>query len=216
MFGLHACMYKEISCVIRLVRLLQGKGSVKYAHEDSYKEKTSNPRKRCQPSTTIKASIPWLTKVRIIHPSPRTLELQEVLTRPSEGIWLAPNQCSLWGLLFFVANVLFRASEDRVTYRWFFGIITLENLFPEMSSFETNGIKSPMSNGSGPESSLAERSNSVKCVQFSMSQWNWPLSIMWLSWIFKASLASGCQHSTPTNSPMKPAVLLLKFHEFFK
>ena len=35
-----------------------------------------------------------------------------------------------------------------------------------MSSFEANGIKSPMSNGNVPESSLAKRSNPVKRVQF--------------------------------------------------
>ena len=34
------------------VRLLQGKESTKYTYEDSYKEKTSNPRKRCQHFTT--------------------------------------------------------------------------------------------------------------------------------------------------------------------
>ena len=37
--------------------------------EDSYKEKTSTPRKRCQPSTTIKAPIPSQIEVRIIYPS---------------------------------------------------------------------------------------------------------------------------------------------------
>ena len=84
------------------VRLLQGKDSAKYAYEDSYKEKTSKPRKRCQPSTTIKAPRPSLTKVRIIYPSFGTLELWKVLTWLFEGIWPAPHQCSLWGLLFFV------------------------------------------------------------------------------------------------------------------
>ena len=34
------------------VRLLQGKESTKYTYKDSYKEKTSNPRKRCQHSAT--------------------------------------------------------------------------------------------------------------------------------------------------------------------
>ena len=61
-----------MSCPPRLMLLkgsLQGKDLAKYAQEDSYKEKTSAPRKRCQPSTTIKAPIPSLTKVRIIHPS---------------------------------------------------------------------------------------------------------------------------------------------------
>ena len=37
--------------------------------EDSYKEKTSTPRKECQPSTTIKAPIPSKIKVHIIHSS---------------------------------------------------------------------------------------------------------------------------------------------------
>ena len=74
LLGLHACIYKEISCAPHLERLLQGKGSTKYAHKDSYKEKASKSRKRCQPSTTIKAPIPSLTKVHIIYPSSGTLE----------------------------------------------------------------------------------------------------------------------------------------------
>ena len=37
--------------------------------EDSCKEKTSTPRKRGQPSTTIKAPIPSQIKVCIIYPS---------------------------------------------------------------------------------------------------------------------------------------------------
>ena len=57
------------------VSLLQGKDPAKYAYEDSYKEKTSESKKRGQPSTTIKAPRPSLTKVRIIHPSFGTLEL---------------------------------------------------------------------------------------------------------------------------------------------
>ena len=100
LLGLHACIYKEISCALHLKRLLQGKGFAKYAHKDSYKEKTSKPRKRYQSCTTIKASIPSLIKVCIIYPSSGTLELWEVLTWPSEGIWPAPHQCSLLGLLF--------------------------------------------------------------------------------------------------------------------
>ena len=36
--------------------------------EDSYKEKTSTPRKGDQPSTTIKAPMPLQIKVRIIYP----------------------------------------------------------------------------------------------------------------------------------------------------
>jgi len=51
------------------VKLLQGKNSAKYAHKDSYKEKTSTAKKRGQPSTTIKAPIPSLAKVRIIDPA---------------------------------------------------------------------------------------------------------------------------------------------------
>ena len=75
LLGLHACIYKEISCAPHLERLLQGKGSAKYAYKDSYKEKISKPMKRCQPFTTIKASIPSLIKVCIIYPSSGTLEL---------------------------------------------------------------------------------------------------------------------------------------------
>ena len=44
--------YKELSCFPRLMIFkgsLQGKDPVKYAQEDSYKEKTSTPRKRGQP-----------------------------------------------------------------------------------------------------------------------------------------------------------------------
>ena len=37
--------------------------------EDSYKERTSTPRKRCQPSTTIKAPISSQTEERIIYHS---------------------------------------------------------------------------------------------------------------------------------------------------
>ena len=73
LLGLHACVYKEISCAPRLERLLQGKGFVKYAHKDSYKKKTSKLRKRCQPSTTIKAPLSLLTRVRIISPRFGTL-----------------------------------------------------------------------------------------------------------------------------------------------
>ena len=60
---------------IRKILLNQGNDFTKYAHEDSYKEKTSKPRKRCQPSTTIKAPKSSPTKVRIIYPSSGILEL---------------------------------------------------------------------------------------------------------------------------------------------
>ena len=36
-------------------KLLKGKNFEKYAHENSYKEKKSTPRKRGQPLTTIKS-----------------------------------------------------------------------------------------------------------------------------------------------------------------
>ena len=52
-------LYKEISCPSRL-------GLFKRI---SMREKTSIRRKRCQPSTTIKAQIPSQIKVRIIYPS---------------------------------------------------------------------------------------------------------------------------------------------------
>ena len=98
--GLQACVYKKIYYAPHLERLLQGKGSIKYTHKDSYKEKTSKPRKRGQPSTTMKAPIPSLTKVRIIYPRSGTPKLWKVITWHSEDIWLAPHWCSLWGLLF--------------------------------------------------------------------------------------------------------------------
>ena len=52
-------LYKGMSCPSRL-------GLIK---KDSYKEKTSIPRKRDQPPTTIKVSIPSQIEVRIIYPS---------------------------------------------------------------------------------------------------------------------------------------------------
>jgi len=74
LIGFHACVYKEIYCAPCLERLLQGKGSAKYAHKDSYKENTSKLRKRCQPFSTMKAPIPSLTKAHIIYPSFGILE----------------------------------------------------------------------------------------------------------------------------------------------
>ena len=44
------------------------KDPAKYAQEDSYKEKTSNPRKRGQPYTTLKAPIPSQIEVNIFYP----------------------------------------------------------------------------------------------------------------------------------------------------
>ena len=52
----HACMHKETSCAPRFVLIVRTptrKGFAKFAHKDSYKEKTSKPRKGCQSSTTI-------------------------------------------------------------------------------------------------------------------------------------------------------------------
>ena len=51
-------IYKEMSC----------QSDFETIQEDSYKEKTSTPKRRCQPST-IKAPIPSQIKVRIIYPS---------------------------------------------------------------------------------------------------------------------------------------------------
>ena len=121
LLGLHACVYKEISCAPRLERLLQGNGSVKYAYKDYYKEKTSKPRKRCQPSTSIKAPILSITKICIIHTSFGTLELWEVLTWHSEGIWSAPYRCSLLGLLFLLCRYCFEHVRP-CDLCWFFHI----------------------------------------------------------------------------------------------
>ena len=107
LLGLYACVYKEISYAPCLERLLQGKGSIKYAHKNSYKEKTSKPRKRCQPSTTIKTPIHSPTKVCIIW---------KVFGRHH-------TSALCWVLSFCVVQILFRAREDRATYCWFFGII---------------------------------------------------------------------------------------------
>ena len=46
------CIKGNILRLTLSVILLQGKESAKYTYEDFYKEKTSNPRKRCQLSTT--------------------------------------------------------------------------------------------------------------------------------------------------------------------
>ena len=50
------------------------RSSVKISHKDSYKERNSKPRKRDQPSITIKTPKLLQSKVRIIHPSSGTLE----------------------------------------------------------------------------------------------------------------------------------------------
>ena len=97
----------------------------------------------------------------------------------------------------------------------FFGI-SIENLLLERSRLVTDGTNSAMSNGRGPESSLLERSNPVRLVQFLMPRGNWPLNPMSLSLRFKTLFSSGCQHSTPVNLQMKPSVLLLKFHEVLR
>ena len=66
-------VYKEITCSPRLVKskgIPIRKGSRKICPQrDSKKEKTSNPTRRCQRSTTIKSPIPSPTKVCIIYPS---------------------------------------------------------------------------------------------------------------------------------------------------
>ena len=96
------------------------------------KKKTSHVRKEGRFYTTIKTQKTSTHKVHIIHPNSGTLELWEVLTWPSEDIWLAPHRCSLLGLLFCIVQVLFRACEDCVTYWWFFGIISWRRLWESM------------------------------------------------------------------------------------
>ena len=95
----------------------------KYAQEDSYKEKTSNPRRRGQPSTTIKTSIPSQIKVRRIHPSSGTLELwTRNFSNLTIGEYLAGTTSAL--LLRFSVFVLCRflsgAREDCIGHWWFF------------------------------------------------------------------------------------------------
>ena len=77
---------------------LQGKiflTTFKNIQVEFYKEKTSTPRRRSQPSTTIKAPIPSQVNVRIIYPLYHFRVVRIILTWPSEGIWLAPHRCSL-------------------------------------------------------------------------------------------------------------------------
>ena len=88
-------------------RIPTRKGFAKYAHEDSYKKRSSKPRRIYQLYATIKTPRPSQIKVRIIHPSFSTLELWKVLTWPSEGIWPTPHRCSLLGLLFLLCRYCF-------------------------------------------------------------------------------------------------------------
>ena len=94
----------------------------------SIRKKTSHERKEDWFYTTIKTQKPSTYKVRIIHPSSGTLELWEVLTWPSEGIWPAPHRCSLLGFIFFCASIV-SSTWGRVTYCWFFGIISWRRLW---------------------------------------------------------------------------------------
>ena len=95
----------------------------KYAQEDSYKEKTSNPRRRCQPSTTIKTSIPSQIKVRRIHPSSGTLELwTRNFSNLIVGGYLAGTipVLVLKSSAFVLCRFLSGTREDRVAHWWFF------------------------------------------------------------------------------------------------
>ena len=78
-------------------------------------KKTSKPRKRGQPLSTIKAPIPSLTKVRIIYPLWHSRVVRN--SNLTFGGYLAGTTPMLfaWSSL-FVVQVLFKAREDRVTY----------------------------------------------------------------------------------------------------
>ena len=91
---------------------------MKYAHGDSYKEKTSKPRSRYQPSTTIKTPKPSQTKVRIIYPSSGTLELWK-FSNLTYGRYLASITpvLSVRSSLF----VLHRYCFERVRIVWLIG-----------------------------------------------------------------------------------------------
>ena len=131
LLGLHVCIYKEISCTPLLVlikRLLQGKDFEKYAHEDSYKEKNSTPRKRGQPFTTIKSSNTLTNQSTHNWPRSSTLELWEVLTWPSEGIWPAPHRCSLRGLLLLLCRCCFGCARTV----WLASIFSAYQLAPSV------------------------------------------------------------------------------------
>ena len=81
---------------------------------DSYKEKTSTPRKRGQPSTTIKAPIPSQIKVRIIYHS-LILESCENNSNLTFGEYSASNipVLSVRSSLFSM-QVSLQACKDRV------------------------------------------------------------------------------------------------------
>ena len=88
------------------------KDSAKYAHKDSYKEKTSNSRKGGQPSTTIKTqdpvdqdthNFPQLWHSRVVKSSNLTFGGYLACITP-----VLSTRSSL-----FVVQVLFRACEDR-------------------------------------------------------------------------------------------------------
>ena len=109
-------MYKEISFAPCLERLLQGKGSIKYAYKDSYKKKTSKPMKICQPSTTIKVPILSLTKVRIIYPSSGTLRVVKSSNLTTERYLVGTTSMLSVGSSIFVLCRYCFEHEDRVTY----------------------------------------------------------------------------------------------------
>ena len=86
-------------------------------------KKTSSPRKRGQPSTTIKTPIPSPTKVRIIYPSSGTLELwTRDFSNLTIGGYLAGTTpvLLLRSSVFVLCRFLSGAREDRVAHWWFF------------------------------------------------------------------------------------------------
>ena len=75
--------------------------------KDSYKEKTSTPKKRCQPSITIKVPIPSQIKVRIIYPS-LTLQSCENSSNLTFGGYLASTTSvlSVTSFLFSLVGIV--------------------------------------------------------------------------------------------------------------
>ena len=72
-----------------------------------------------------------------------------------------------------------------------------------------------MSEGMAPVKLLLDRSSPVILVQFLRPLGNGPWSPRLLRRNVRTRFSSGCQHSTPVNLHMKPAVPLSKIHEDF-
>ena len=87
--------------------------------EDSYKEKTSTPRRRAQPFTTIKAPIPSEIKVRIIYHSLALYSCENSSNLTFRG-YSAGTTLVLSGRSYlFIMQVLFRVCKYRTAHWWY-------------------------------------------------------------------------------------------------